>query len=143
MGGIILLGMGVIHSWGQNNDKPVHLSLATSDLIYHQGIPVKFTLTVSNGTEDTVRISFSSSKQFDLVIKKDEKILWTWSEEKMFAMSLTQLKLDPGERKHFDIVWPQLDRDQKQVKPGFYRVFGWLASKKKLMSNSITFEIRS
>ena len=137
-----MYGMGTTSSWGQNNDMTVYLSLATSEQIDHQGVPVELTLTVSNGTEETIRISFSSSKQFDLVIKKDEKILWTWSEERMFAMSLTQLKLGPGERKHFDIVWPQLDRNGKQVKPGFYTAVGWLASKKKLISKPITFEIR-
>ena len=142
MGGIFLSGMGAIPSWGQNKDKTVHLSLAASELIYRQGIPVEFTLAVSNGTEDTVRISFPSSKQFDLVIKKDETTLWTWSEGRMFAMSLTQLTLHPGERKHFDIVWPQLDRNQKQVKPGFYTAVGWFVSKKKLTSNPVTFEIR-
>lgn len=144
MGGIFLsvYWMDVLPSWAQAQDKTVHLSFAASEDGYLQGVPVEFILTVSNGTEEAVRISFPSSKQFDLMIKKDEKTLWRWAEEKMFAMSQTQLTLSPGERKHFDIVWPQLDRNGKQVDPGFYRAVGWLESKEKLMAKPITFEIR-
>jgi len=144
MGGIFLsvFWMDALPSRAQAQDKTVHFLLTASEDSYLQGIPVEFTLTLRNGTEEVVKISFPSSKQFDLVIKKDEKILWRWAEEKMFAMSLTQLMLSPGERKYFDVVWPQLDRKGKQVEPGFYRAVGWLESKKKLMSKPITFEIR-
>lgn len=143
MGGIFLSVYWMdIPSWAQAMDKTIHLSFAASEDSYLQGVPVEFTLTLRNGTEEAVRISFPSSKQFDLMIKKDETPLWIWSEGRMFAMSLTQLRLSPGERKHFDIVWAQLDRNGKQVQPGFYTAVGWLESKEKLVSKPITFEIR-
>jgi hypothetical protein len=62
----------------------------------------RFTLLVSNNLQSEVILQFSTSQQYDFIVKsRDGKIAWQWSRGMMFAQMLTSLTLAPNEEKIF------------------------------------------
>ena len=62
----------------------------------------KFLLSIHNDGDSEIILQFTSSKQYDVEVKSlDGNNTWKWSSDKMFAQSLTEITLMPGEDKVF------------------------------------------
>lgn len=143
VGLFLLLWAGNGSSFGGEKEKALRLLLTTNKQVYTKDDLVELTLMVTNITGHPERLSFSSAKQYDFVIKQGDQELWRWSNGKSFAMALTSLTLGPKESRQFQVSWGQINRAGKQVEPGFYEAIGSLELRNNLLSNPISFEIRN
>ena len=139
---LCLLGWIVAASWSRGQDQSIRLSLATNKASYDRGEQVELTLTVTNAGKEPAALSFRSAKQYDFIIKEDEKELWRWSQGRMFAQALTTLTLQARESKSFPVVWPQTSRDGSQIRPGSYEAVAILSLSGHPLSTSARLEIR-
>jgi len=68
--------------------------------------PVQITFTVTNSDKDKADISFSSSQQFDVIVKDSSQAkVWQLSSGMRYAMSATNCKLAAGESKEYQAKW--------------------------------------
>ena len=100
---------------------------------YPIGTQVLFTFGVENRGDKPVTYTFSSSKQFDLWIKRGPKEIYRLSKGKMYASVITHLQLEPKETKTFSVKWDQKDNDRKDVGPGTYTVHAQLTPSRVTM----------
>lgn len=79
----------------------------------------RFTLTATNNSDNEVTLQFPTSQQYDFIVKSgDGRIVWQWSNGKMFAEVLTALVLTPSEEKVFI--------EEYSLPPGSYSAQGVL-----------------
>lgn len=141
--GLYILPLIAAPSWAdQHYDKAILLTLASSKSVYSKGEPVELLLTVINTSKTPLTVPFSSAKQYDFVIKKDGQEVWRWSQGKMFAMALTQLKLEPRGGNLYRATWSQADGSKKQVGPGTYEATATLLVSGHLLSANTSIEIK-
>lgn len=105
---------------------PLRLSLSTDQPTYLPGQPVRLTLTLTNPGDTDITLSFRSSQQADFVIRSGEEEIWRWSDGRMFAQALTQMRLRPHERREIDATWDQKDREGRAVPAGSYEAVALL-----------------
>ena len=83
-----------------------------------QGEEVKMVLSIKNVSPDTKTLSFSSSKQYDFVIKeKNGAEVWRWSDGKLFTAAFSSYGIAPGETKTFSYKWDQTISDKGELIP--------------------------
>ncbi|MFQ5579947.1 MAG: BsuPI-related putative proteinase inhibitor [Nitrospiria bacterium] len=104
----------------------LQVSLSTDQAAYRPGDQVRFSLTLTNSGETDIILSFRSSQQADFVILREEKEIWRWSDGRMFAQVLTQIKLRPGERREIQATWDQKGPEGKEPPFGSYEAVGEL-----------------
>ncbi|HLE24120.1 MAG TPA: BsuPI-related putative proteinase inhibitor [Thermodesulfobacteriota bacterium] len=104
--------------------------------------PTIMILTVTNKSKETCRYSFRSSQVYDFVVKEDNKEIWRWSADEVFAQVITELTLAPGKSESFEEIWEQVDNEGKNVRAGKYQVIGILATQPERISHPVSIEIR-
>lgn len=67
---------------------------------------VTFALTVANGGDDPVEVTFRDAGKADFAVYDGDEELWRWSEEKAFAQMIQTGHFDPGEEATFEAEWP-------------------------------------
>lgn len=93
---------------------------------YGLGETVRLTFAVRNPCNQAITYTFSSSKQYDLWVKRGETEIYRLSKGRFYTTAITHLELRPGETKTFDIEWDQKDNQGKSVGPGIYEVYAQL-----------------
>lgn len=111
---------------GADKPAPKSAEVRTDLAQYPQGQQVKIDLVITNTASEAQEYRFSSGKQFDMWITRDDTEVWRWSRGHMFIQMFTHLSLQPGESKTFSGTWDQRDVDGKQVPAGSYVVSGQL-----------------
>jgi hypothetical protein len=87
---------------------------------------VRLTYTVRNSGTCQITYTFSSSKLFDLWIKRGDTEVYRFSRGRSYLTVITTLKLQPNESKSFEATWDQKDSSGQQVGPGAYDVYAQL-----------------
>ena len=82
---------------------------------------VQLALSVENVGGEPVTLSFRDARRAEFVASVDAEEVWRWSRGRMFAQSLGEETLAPGEERTFRATWEDPD-------PGEYRVTGELAA---------------
>jgi hypothetical protein len=100
------------------------LALGTDQSTYISNQVVRITLTITNSGNVDVTLLFRSSQEADFVIRRGEEEIWRWSDGRIFAQSLTQMKLRPSEQREIHVSWDQKDREGRAVLVGSYDVLG-------------------
>ncbi|MGH7909209.1 MAG: BsuPI-related putative proteinase inhibitor [Thermodesulfobacteriota bacterium] len=103
--------------------------------------PIIMTLTVTNKSKETFHYSFRSSQVYDFVVKEDNKEIWRWSTDKVFAQVIIEFTLAPGKSESFEESWEQVDNEGKNVSAGKYQVIGILATRPERSSHPVSIEI--
>lgn len=115
--------------------------LKTEQPKYDFGVPVQFTYAVRNRSDKPVTYTFSSSKQYDLWIKRGAQEIYRLSDGKMYATVITTLTLQPDETKTFTVTWNQMNKSGQRVGPGVYTAYAQLAAKGAPQPTTVQFEI--
>ena len=103
------------------------VNLFADKAIYHLREPVKLTLIVTNENQKIISAVYSSSQSFDFAVyKPDQKEIWRWSHDKVFAMMVRPFELSPGKNIKFSYTWKQTGNNSQLVPAGKYYVQGWL-----------------
>ena len=120
----------------------LRLSLRPDKPAYAVEEPVKITLTLTNLGDQEVQLQFTSSQQFDFVVRRDKTEVWRWSNGRMFSMMLTTMVLKPQSSKSHTAVWAQKDNSGRPVSPGRYEVLALLPLHQPIFSKPAPIIIR-
>ena len=98
-------------------------------------------LTVTNKGNKPLELIFSSSQRYDFVVEKEGKEIWRWSKDKLFAMMLGELTLQPDQSLVYQEIWAQEDNAGNLVPPGRCEIIGILKTAPQSISCSLDIEI--
>lgn len=85
-------------------------------------------LSVTNDTARAITIPFSSGQHFDVEVLQNNRVVWNWAHGRVFAQALSEISLQPGEKKSYSVRWDFTDNSGRKVAPGQYTVRGILMS---------------
>ncbi|WP_203556435.1 BsuPI-related putative proteinase inhibitor [Bacillus sp. B15-48] len=92
---------------------------------------ISFELVLKNESDSPKELEFPSSQLYELTVRDpDGKIVYTFSEDKMFAQVITTVQLAPKEKK----VW--VEEWIHSLQPGAYEVTAQLLSSKAPLSDT-------
>ncbi len=100
--------------------------LRTDKPSYGLGETVSFEYAIRNDTNQVLKYSFTSGKQFDLWVLCDGGECYRLSKHMFYTQALTSLTLGPGDTKTYCARWDQKDNSGKQVGPGTFTVYAQL-----------------
>ena len=125
--------LGVILAMGAAATPPaaapaIQVYAQTGSRTYMHGNPVELILKIENTDTRPQTLRFSSAQQFDFVVSTMNRPIWRWSDGRVFAQSLTDLTLAPGESRRFSVQWSQQDRAGGAILPGIYEVTALVTS---------------
>jgi len=120
------------------------LGTATDKPVYKQGEPIAMALTVLNQGSKTYQAQFSSAKIYDFYLyDAEDRLVWKWSGDKMFAMALTSRKLEPKRPQTYLVAFNQVLSSGKLLEPGKYRLVGEFSLREKpYRAKEVEIEIR-
>lgn len=129
---------------GASSSPRLYLGVTTDKPVYKSGEPIAIALTVLNQSTKPYQAQFTSSKVYDFYLYSDqEQLVWKWSGDKMFAMALANLKLEPKQPLTYVITFNQLLPSGKPLEPGKYRLVGEFSVKDKpLLTKPVRVELR-
>jgi intracellular proteinase inhibitor BsuPI/S-layer family protein len=119
-------------------------TLSTDKAVYAIDDPVDLTFTITNvGKEDT-KLEFSTTQQYDFIIKQGTGEIARWSLGQTFVQSpptqpLT-LFLAPGKAFVYTTRWLQKDQDNQLVPPGTYEIVAVSTAKGNPVSVTLEFQ---
>lgn len=120
------------------------VGVTTDKPVYKQGEPIAMALTVLNQGSKTYEAQFSSSKIYDFYLyDAEERLVWKWSGDKMFAMALINKRLEPKQPLTYVETFNQILLSGKQLEPGKYRLVGeFYMREKQYCSKAVEIEVR-
>ncbi|HET7231446.1 MAG TPA: BsuPI-related putative proteinase inhibitor [Longimicrobium sp.] len=66
---------------------------------------VRFTLQVTNATQQPVTLGFSSGQSYDFTVSDGSSVVWRWSQDMMFTQALRSEMLAPGQTRSWSETW--------------------------------------
>ena len=86
---------------------------------------ITMTITIRNMTNAEKTLSLPTTQTYDCVVSDpDGREIWRWSDGRMFAQILTEMRFAPGEEKRFAEAWDQVRSDGTNAAPGRYEAVG-------------------
>jgi len=86
-------------------------------------------LIVTNTGSVPLELKFNTAQRFDFYAKdQDQRIIWQWSNEMVFADALAQETLQPRESRLYKAQWSYVRNDTRCVKAGPYQLMGALTA---------------
>lgn len=118
-------------------------TLSTNQSVYRQGEDVRITLTKTNISGRNINLSYRTTQRFDFVARRraGQGEVWRWSRGRSFAQAISNIRLNPGSRQTFRVVWDQGDNRGEQVAPGNYTIEGFNVAR-ELRDEGISIPIR-
>lgn len=101
----------------------IQVSVRTDKSCYVIGEKIKVFIEILNLNTSLLRLDFNSVQQYDLIILKDDREIWRWSTNKMFAMIINSITIEPHGRKEFT------ETLELQLPPGEYELIGVINSR--------------
>lgn len=103
------------------------LGTVTDKATYKQGEPIAMALTVLNQSSKPCQLQFASSKIYDFNLYNErQELVWKWSGDKMFAMSLVNLSIEPKQPLTYVTIL-----NGKSLEPGKYQLIGEFCVREK------------
>ena len=83
------------------------------------------TVTARNKGNKPLMLKFNTAQQYEFYAKdENQRIVWKWSNDRVFAEALTDVTLAPGEMFSRSAKWNYLRNDGYRVKAGKYQIMG-------------------
>ncbi|SER86423.1 Intracellular proteinase inhibitor [Gracilibacillus ureilyticus] len=79
---------------------------------------ITFSFELVNHNEEDVTVTFPSGQQYEIVLKKDDEVVYQFSEGKMFTEALVEETIASGESKTWEEEW----QPEQELAPGEYNV---------------------
>jgi len=83
---------------------------------------VRFLYTISNPTGNDITLKFNTSQIYDFVVMKDNKIVFKWGIDRMFAQVITEVVVPANGTRAFSVTWDMVDNKGNKVSDGTYVV---------------------
>lgn len=124
-------------------DNPLSVILQIEKKTYRLSAPITLNLIITNEKpNEPVELTFTSSQRYDFVVTKEDKEIWRWSKDKVFALMLGEIVLEPEESLHYTETWEQRDNKGKFALPGRYKVVGILKTYPEITAEPEVVEIK-
>ena len=104
----------------------LQLILQTDKEAYSIGELIPLEFEVINTGSTPIKLTFSTSKTFDLIVKREGALIWQLSFGKHYLQVITELTLEPGESRTFNGGWPQVDNAGNQIPIDTYKIVALL-----------------
>jgi hypothetical protein len=117
------------------------LVVKTDKPVYKTKEPVAMTLTVVNQDSVPFSATLPNSQIFDFYLYQADKIVWRWSEGRVFMQVLGTLTLEPGVPHTYTAKFDQKLGSGDWLSPGKYTLVGILKTIDKPCSDPVTIEI--
>jgi hypothetical protein len=122
------------------------------ELIDHEGseqhsfpskTPIRLRVTLRNPSEQAVKLAFSSGRTHDaVVVDRDGRELWRWSNGRMFTQALSGMQLAPGSESSFELVCDPSAEGGAPLPAGRYTAAGVIpAFGGELHSQAVEFQV--
>jgi len=108
-------------------EERVRVGIQTDKAEYAIGEQVRVSLDVLNLGPNPVKLNFNSAQRYEFIVLKDDKEVWRWSNNKMFAMVLGSLVLKPNEKRSYTEAL-----ETAGMVPGNYDLVGIITSRPPL-----------
>jgi hypothetical protein len=114
---------------------PVFIKIETDKQRYLSNEEIVLAITISNKKADTLELLFNTTQRYDFLVYKDSRLVWRWSEDKFFAMTIETLNINAGESLIFTEKW-----EPTALMPGIYTAVGLITSQPRYKA-SCTFKV--
>ncbi len=114
------------------------VTLATDKLTYKPGEVIQVTLKIFNTTDRDATFHFQSSQRYEFFIENNAgKVLWKWSDGRMFAAVLGTEVLGIEKNK---FVYTETFKGR--LDPGYYKIRGRFIAKNLPMSGNLIIQVK-
>jgi len=103
-------------------DQGVRIELRLNKPAYTATEPVEIMLMLSNPTSTAATFQFPTGQMFDVLVTRQGKLMWQWSQGRAFTQAFTNLTLSPSESRVFNERWDQRDVQGRYVPAGEYEM---------------------
>jgi Intracellular proteinase inhibitor len=131
----VLLGLGAAPVRAQSTEPipdpvPLTITLTTDGVYYRSGQPVRIKMVIRNNGVAPITLRFNTSQRYDFLVRRvpDRAVVWQWSFNRYFLLTLGAETLDPGETREVAEVWNQQTNAGQPVLTGIYRLEGIVTS---------------
>ena len=115
----------------------IGVRLSTDKHTFRVGEPITFTLSVFNHTREPLTLRFRNAQRYNFLIENEAgKLVWRWSDGKMFAQMLGQVIIGP---ENPEVVFTETYTGQ--LVPGRYTLTGKSTDQDGFASASLTITI--
>ncbi|NDD27927.1 MAG: hypothetical protein EB084_06650 [Proteobacteria bacterium] len=112
----------------------IHCSLSMPNTTFGPGKPVPVKLTVKNISQEVTKLTFDSTLEFDVIVKRDVNLwlatvpfkVWQYSASHPGGAERHTRELKPGETISYSVEWPQVNAQNEPVEEGRYIIEGAL-----------------
>ena len=104
-------------------EKDISVETLTDKGEYSVEEEVKISVTVTNRGINPVELIFMSAQRYDFIVLQEDREVWRWSSDRVFAMFLGRLFLKSGEKQIYMETWKP-----KGIMLGEYKVVGTVTS---------------
>jgi len=96
-------------------------------------------LKVKNPTESLLSFNFTTSQNYDFVVREKEGglVVWRWSKGNFFSPVLRNQALLPDQELRFEVFWDFKDNEHNDIKRGEYQVSGILTTREPRESEPV------
>ena len=116
----------------------IGVRLSTDKHMFRAGEPITFTLSLFNHTSEPLTLRFRNAQRYNFLIENEAgKLVWRWSDGKMFAQMLGQVVLGP---ENPEVVYTETYTGQ--LAPGRYTLTGKLTDQDGFASASLTITVK-
>ena len=129
---VVLLCLVLIACDDNGNSKPdiFETTLVMKDsggkekVLFTQGEPITFIIHMTNLTDESQSMSFSSGQHYDIqVYDSGDSLIWNWAYDKMFTDAEEELVFSANETKSFEEIWDQETNAELLLDTGNYIVY--------------------
>jgi len=102
----------------------VEYTLSLNKSVYRLGEQIIIRFRKKNILKVPLTLTYRTSQKVDFRITRDDRLIWQWSQGRVFTQAITTDRLQPGEEIVYREVWNQR-ADGIITRPGVYRLTGW------------------
>lgn len=102
----------------------VEYTLSLNKRVYRLGEQIIIRFRKKNILRVPLTLTYRTSQKVDFRVTRDDRLIWQWSQGRVFTQAITTDRLQPGEEIVYREVWNQR-ADSIITRPGLYRLTGW------------------
>jgi LysM repeat protein len=100
--------------------------ISTDRALYRRNQPVRITLVKTNISTRPVTLRYSTTQRFDFIVRRgiSGRIVWQWSDDRVFGQVVETIILQPGQSQVFRAIWDQRTNQGQSAGTGVFTVQG-------------------
>jgi len=124
------------------NSLKISVSLQSEQITLEK--PLDINLIVENTGSESHELTFNSGQKYDFIIMdKNGREIWRWSDGLMFTQAIITETVEPGESITYAAQWPLTDSEGNKVAAGDYEVIAKVtANETKDVEVAIGFSVK-